>query len=360
MTSGIDKGYRHDAGTSPDAGGPDAGGPIADERVADAALVADVEERFAQRERAPLWTRARFLALLLLVLLIHAAILLALLIRDADTHNRVASIEETPIEIVVEKPPEPPPLPPPPPKPPEPQPKPKEEIEKPALSAPRAPNEEKVETEKTQPKTVIPKAPQPPSEGEKQPKAAAAPPKEAAPDEAKEDAAKAPDDTRPDAEPLDKAKPKTARKTTTKQAKAAPKRKQKTTDMLASLGGSSPLDTMSLAKPTAKSPVYGGTEDVRYLAIVEGLLVHKVSQLPRTAHWQDGGHVVIFFQLDPSGRVISKDFYVKSGYPEIDQLAMRALLAAQPFPPPPRGLDRGLVWGSQFDGQLPHYTMTKR
>ena len=350
MTSGIEKAYLEAPGVAPDAAGPAVVDGFVDDRLADAALVADVEERFAQRRRVPLWTRARFVALLLLVLLVHGAILVAFLVRDAKTPHQVASVEETPVEIVVEKPPEPPP-PPPPPKPPEPQPKPREEIEKPALSAPRAPNEEKVETEKTQPKTMLPKAPQPPSEGEKQPKAAAAPPKEAAPDEAKEDAAKAPDDTKPDAEPLDKAKPKTAKKTTTKQAKAAPKRKQKTTDVLASLAGSSPLDTMSLAKPTPKSPVYGGTEDVRYLAIVEGMLVHKVSQLPRTAHWQDGGHVVIFFQLDPTGRVISKDFYAKSGYPEIDALAMRALIAAQPFPPPPHGLDRG---------QLPHYTMTKR
>ncbi len=350
MTSGIEIGDRDAADASSDAA----------DRVADAALVADVQERFAEQRRPPLLARARFLALVALVLLIHVAIIVAFLIRDANTKLQTAAMEETPVEVIVEKPPAPPPPPPPPPKRPEPRPKPKEEIEKPALSAPRAPSEEKIETEKTQPKTVIPKAQQPPAEGEKQPKAAAAPPKEAAPDESKEDAAKATDETKPDAEALDKAKPKTAKKTVTKQAKASPKRKQKASDVLASLSGASPLDTMSFAKPTPKSPVYGGTEDVRYLAIVEGMLVHKVTQLPRTAHWQDGGHVVIFFQLDPTGRVISKDFYVKSGYPDIDQLAMRALLAAQPFPPPPHGLDRGLIWGSQFDGQLPHYTMSKR
>ena len=349
MTSALETAYR-DAGDAPS----EASGP-----VVETALVADVQERFAERRRTPLSTRARFVGLLVLVLLVHLAIIVAFLVRDAKTRLQTAAMEETPVEVIVEKP-APPPPPPPPPKPPEAQPKPKEELEKPALSAPRAPNEEKVETEKTQPKTVIPKAQQPPSEGEKQPKAAAAPPKEAAPDESKEDAAKAPDETKPDAEALDKAKPKTAKKTATKQAKASPKRKQRASDVLASLSGASPLDTMSFAKPTPKSPVYGGTEDVRYLAIVEGMLVHKMTQLPRTAHWQDGGHVVIFFQLDPTGRVISKDFYNKSGYPEIDQLAMRALLAAQPFPPPPHGLDRGLVWGSQFDGQLPHYTMSKR
>ena len=217
-----------------------------------------------------------------------------------------------------------------------------------------------MQTEKTQPKTSVPKAATPPSEGQPQPKAAAAPPKEAAPDESKEDAAKAPDETKPDAEALDKAKPKTAPKTTTKQAKETPKTKRKPTDALAALSGSSSLPELSFAKPTPKTPIYGGTEDVRYLAIVEAALESKVTQLPRTEHWRSGGHVVIFFHLDETGRVISRDFYQKSGYPDIDKIAMQALIAAQPFPPPPRGVEHGLVWGSQFDGQLPRLTVTKR
>ena len=325
-------------------------------------LAAREDERFVGARQKLFAARARFFGLVLLILLIHVALIAVFLLRDAHSKFQTAAIEETPVEVIVEKPeppPPPPPQPPPPPKPPEP-PKPKEELEKPALSAPRAPNEEKVETEKTQPKTSVPKAPTPPSDGQPQPKPAVAPPKEAAPDESKEDAAKAPDETKPDAEALDKAKPKTAKKTVTKQAKEAPKSKRKPNDALAALSGSSSLPELSFAKPTPKSPVYGGTEDVRYLAIVEGMLESKVTQLPRTEHWRSGGHVVIFFHVDESGRVISRDFYVKSGYPDIDKIAMQALIAAQPFPPPPRGVEHGLLWGSKFDGQLPRITVTKR
>lgn len=326
----------------------------------DATLAATDEARFLEPAPRGRRFRSRFLAIVLLVLLVHAAIIAGFLWRDAKTDMRMAQLEETPVEVIVEKPPElPKPPPPPPPKQP-PPPKPKEELEKPALSAPRAPNKEVIETEKTQPKTAAPEAPTPPSEGQPRPKPAVAQPKEAAPDQAKEDAAKAPDETKPDAEALDKAKPKVAKQTRTKQAKAAPKRRQKPTNALAALAGSSQLAEMSFAKPTPKSPVYGGTEDVRYLAIVEGMLEAKVTQLPRTAHWQDGGHVVIFFHLDEGGRVISHDYYVRSGYPDIDGVAMRALLAAAPFPPPPAGLERGLIWGSKFDGQLPRVTVNRR
>lgn len=355
---------RDDSEAADDAEGPVETAPIdvAPEEGIDATLAAHPEERFLDPLRRGLAGRARFLALVALVLFIHAAIIAALLWRDSKDKTEVAQMAETPVEVIVEKPPEPPKPPPPPEKkpPPPPPPKPKEELEKPALSAPRAPNEEKLETERTQPKTSAPKAPTPPSEGQPQPQPAVAPPKEAAPDQSKEDAAKAPDETKPDAEALDKAKPKPSKQTKTKEAKAAPKRKQKPTNALAALAGSSQLAELSFAKPTPKTPIYGGTEDVRYLAIVEAMLEAKVTQLPRTAHWRDGGHVVIFFHLDVSGRVISRDFYERSGYPDIDRIAMQALNAAAPFPPPPAGLERGLVWGSKFDGQLPRLTINKR
>lgn len=327
----------------------------------DETMAASEDARPAPPERKARFAGSRFIALLVLALFVHAAIIAAFLWRDSKNDIQTARMEETPVEVIVEKPPEPE-KPPPPPvkKPPEP-PKPKEELEKPALSAPRAPNEEKLETRKTQPKTSVPKAPTPPSEGQPQPKPQIAQPKEAAPAETKDDVAKLEEDkTKPDAEALDKAKPKVAKQAKTKQAKAAPKRKQKAVDALASLAGASQLAEMTFAKPTPKSPVYGGTEDVRYLAIVEGMLEAKVQQLPRTAHWQAGGHTLIFFHIDASGRVISRDFYEKSGYPDIDQIAMRALLTAQPFPPPPPGVEHGLLWGAKFDGQLPRLTISRR
>lgn len=324
----------------------------------DAALAAHEDARFFEPVSHRSSAGARFLGIVALVLLIHAALIAAFLWRDAHTDMQVAQLEETPVEVIVEKPPEPPKPKPPPPRT-QPPPKPKEDLRE-SQSAPRAPNKEVVETQKTQPKTSAPQAPTPPSEGQPRPRPQIAQPKEAAPDQSKEDVAKAPDETKPDAEALDKAKPKVARQAKTKQAKAAPRRRQKPTDALASLAGSTRLAEMTFAKPTPKSPVYGGTDDVRWMAIVEGMLEAKVTQLPRTAHWQDGGHVVIFFHVDESGRVISRDFYAKSGYPDIDRVAMQALLAAAPFPPPPPGLEHGLIWGSKFDGQLPRVTVNRR
>ncbi len=324
------------------------------EKATEPALVAREDQRFFARERrGAFWSRSRFLVVLALVLLAHAGLLVYLLHRDAETPVETAKIDETPVEIVVEKPPEPPKPPPAPPKPKQPDPpKPKEEIEKPAFSAPRAPNQEKVETNRTDQKTQAPKAATPPQDGQPKPPQQASQPKEESKPEAKEDAAAKPEEDKPDAEALDKAKPKVAAKPATKQAKPAPKTK-KTFDALASLSGSSSLPDMTFAKPTPKAPVYGGTEDVRYLAIIQGLIMNKVRTLPRLNHYQEGGQVAVVFHIDDSGRVLAMGLGQTSGSPEIDRMALNAVSQAAPFPPPPRGIPHSLIWGSSVDGQLP-------
>lgn len=339
-------------------------------------FTATSEERLADtRPRVGLSARARFAVVLAIVLLVHAALIAAFLQRDRDTPVQVAAIEETPVEVIVEKPPEPPkPVPPPPPPPPPPEkkppppppPRPKEDLS-PSYSAPRKENQETLKTDKLQEKTSVPKAPQPPQEGTPSPKAAAAPPKEAAPpaDTKEETAGKEEDKSKPDAEALDKASPKSPKPPTpkepkTKAAKASPKTNQKTKQLFASLAGSDALPQMTFAKPSAKTKVYGGTEDVRWMSTVEGMLEEKVGKLPHTQHWQAGGRVAICFHVDTTGKVTIKDWCQKSGYPDIDQIAMRALLSAAPFPPPPPGVEHGLVWVSQFDGQLPTAHISKR
>ncbi len=347
--------------------------PQPDEAPEGTDFTAAAEERLdSARSRVPLWARTRFALVLLVVLLVHAGLIAAFLLRDRNTEMQVAASEETPVEVIVETPPEPPkplpPAPPPPDKkpPPPPPPRPKEDLS-PAYSAPRKENQETLKTDKLQEKTSVPKAPQPPQEGTPSPKAAAAPPKEAAPpSDAKEDtAAKEEDKTKPDAEALDKATPKSSKAPTpkppkTKAAKASPKTNQKTKELFASLSGSDALPQMTFAKPSAKTKVYGGTEDVRWMSTVEGMLEEKVGKLPHTAHWQAGGHVAICFHVDGTGKVTIKDWCQKSGYPDIDQIAMRALVQASPFPPPPPGVEHGLVWVSQFDGQLPTAHVSKR
>lgn len=332
-----------------------------EENASDADLSARPQERFLEPPTGRRAARLRFAGMLALALLVHVALIVAFLWRDAHDRAQVAKIDEIPVEIVQEPPPEPPKPPPPPePKPP-PPPKPKEDL-RPAFSAPRAPSEQQVETQRTQEKNAAPSVQPKPQEGKPAPQEAAAPPHEAAPAQSKQDeAAKEEDTSKPDAEALDKAKPKASKQPPkTKEAKATTKHKQKpTNDLLASLAAPAFAPDVSFAKPTPKTKVYGGTEDVRWMAEVEGMLESKVSQLPRNAHWQSGGKVVVFFHVDASGRVISREIYQKSGYPEIDALAMRALAAAAPFPPPPPGIEHGLVWVTKFDGQLPTIHVNK-
>ncbi len=324
---------------------------------AEAALSASLGERFLAKVKRRL--DLRFVLLLALVLLIHAGIIAALLWRDAGAPEPLTQVAETPVEVVVEPPPLEPPPQPKPPEPPEPPkpPRPKEDLS-PAMSAPRAPNEDDVKTKTKEAKTAAPNKLPTPSQGQPQaPAAAAPPPKDATTPSEKEEAAKEEDTSKPDAEALDKARKaaKTAKQTATKEAKAAPPKRRTIPNALAALAGAPNLDAaMSFAKPTPKTKIYGGTEDVRWMSEVEAMLEAKVEQLPHTEHYQAGGKVAICFHVDPTGRVIANDYCVKSGYPDIDKLAMRALFAAAPFPPPPPGLERGLIWVSTFDGQVPH------
>lgn len=337
--------------------------------AADGDLVAAGEERFLPpaRPRLQLAARGRFLLLLLLALGVHVALIAAFLLRDRTAPTQVAEIE-TPVEVIVEPPPPPPAPAPEPPKPPEqkppepPKPRPREDLS-PAMSAPRAPNQDNVKTDAKEAKSTAPTKMPTPTLGQPQaPAPAATPPDTRAPTPPdKEDTAKEEDKSKPAAEALDKARQKAAKakQNRTREAKAAPKRKS-VSEALASLGGAPDFGAMSFARPTPKTKIYGGTEDVRWMSEVEAMLEAKVQQLPRTAHWQAGGHVAICFHVDVSGRVTVKEWCQKSGYPDIDQIAMRALVAAAPFPPPPPGVEHGLIWSSVFDGQLPVLHISKR
>lgn len=335
---------------------PYAGPNLAEPALADPSLMVHAEDRLFAWDGRALRRNKLFYPILVLVLLIHAAALIYFYYRDNKAAMETALLDETPVEVVIEPPPEQPKPPPPPQKKPEPpKPKPEEQIEKPAFSAPRAPNKETVDTKSTDLKTQAPKAPAPPQQGVKAPPQQASKPQDENKDTAKEDAAK-PEEDKPDAEALEKAKPKVAPKAAAKPVTKAPLTK-KTQDALASLSGESDLPNMTFAKPTPKAPVYGGTEDVRYLAIVQGLIMQKVKTLPRLDHYQDGGEVAVYFHLDDSGRVISMEILKKSGMPGIDAMAMDAVRQASPFPPPPRGVPHGLVWGTSVDGQLPMRAM---
>ncbi|MGD0634463.1 MAG: TonB family protein [Beijerinckiaceae bacterium] len=324
----------------------------------DPILIARADDRLFAWDPRALRNHKLFVPILLLVLLVHVAALVYFLYRDSKATMQTSQLEETPIEVVVEPPPDQ--LKPPPPKPPEKKPeppKPKEEIEKPAYSAPRAPNEQTVDTKQTQQKTEAPKAATPPRDGRPEPaKEASTPKDQASPDKPQEATAK-PEEDKPDAEALDKAtQPK--KKTDAKDSKTPPKpKKPATTDAVRQLAGLSNLQNFSFAAPTPKAPVYGGTEDVRYLAIVQGLIMQKVKNLPRLDRYQEGGEVAVYFHIDDTGRIISMEIMKKSGIPAIDAMAMDAVRQAAPFPPPPRAVPHGLIWGTSVEGQLPMRVM---
>ncbi len=344
--------------TSEEHDAPDGTAPAEDEVFTDAAaanFAADEDARFFATFARRKISR-RFISILALVLLVHTALLVAFLWRDRSATMQVAEQEEaTPVEIVQEPPevPKPPPPPPPPPqqKPPEP-PRPKEDLS-PAMSAPRAPSEDKIKTETKEAKTEAPTKTEVPTQGAPQAAApAAAPAKETPPEVEKKEAAQ--EEEKKEAEALDRAKRKAEKKERTREAAKAHSPQKVNPNLLAALGGAPNFGAaMTFARPTPKTKIYGGTEDVRWMSEVEAMLEAKVQQLPRTAHYQTGGRVAICFHVSPDGRVLLQEFCQKSGYPDVDQLAMRALHLAAPFPPPPPGLDRGLVWVSTFDGQTP-------
>jgi TonB family protein len=316
-------------------------------------LVARMEERFfAPLTRNAFAHRTWFFVTVAIILAIHGALLGYLLYRDRTDPVRLAQQEETPVEIIVEKPPAPQ-------KPPAPEKPPPQELEKPASSAPRAENDEKVDTQETQKETHAPKAPEPPKDGRPEPAKEAAAPSDAPaePDKVEEAAAK-PETKDKDTEALDTAVPLPPKRPEALSAKATPPAKTRAPKaILQQFAGASELHDFSFAKPTKKSPVSGGSEDSRYLAIVFGMIMQH-----RRAIATEGreGSVTVGFNVDGSGNVIGAGIERTSGDPEIDAAATAAIYRASPFPPPPEGAPHGLIATIDFGDGVPSYKMGRR
>jgi protein TonB len=307
-----------------------------DNRTWAASLRAGVEERFvAPFKQNAFAGRTWFLVTLVAILSIYAGLLAFLLYRDSAEPTQL--VEETPVEVIVE-----PPKPPPPPPPPQQKQETKPEIEKPASSAPRAPNEEKVETQQIQKETHAPKAPTPPKDGAPDKTEAASPSTEPAPPEKAEDEAQKKDVMEKDAEALDKAVPEPPKRPQHLVAKAKPPAKVKADrSALDRLAGDSSLPDFSFARPTKKAPVTGGTEDYRYLAVVYGMIMQH--RRPIVASADASGSVTITFGVDDAGNFTGANYVRSSGDPAIDQEALAAIRRASPFPPPPPGAPHSLI-----------------
>ncbi len=301
-------------------------------------LSARVEERILQPLRTSAFAhRTWFSVTVALVVAFYAALLGWMLWRDAANPPLGAEARETtPVEIVAEMP-KSQPVPP----------LPKQEMEKPASSAPRAFNDVREDTERADKETHAPKTAVPTAEAD--PKPAPDDPKEVADDPAKQAPEKTeapkPDVPDKDAEALDKLPPEPPKRpeklAQAKPKPAPPKPPHRPKSVAQQLAGNSELPDYTFAKPMRKhAKVSGGTEDDRYLAVVYGLITqnrHAIS-VPY-GEWT----VAVSFVVDGSGNLVGVQVSKPSGYAEVDTQAVEAVEAAAPFPPPPSGGNTSMV-----------------
>ena len=304
---------------------------------------ARIEERILQPLRAGAFARRTWFSVTVAVVMtVYAGLIGWMLWRDAADPPRGAEAQETPIEVVAEIP-----------KPPTPTaPSPKQEIEKPASSAPRAMNDSKDDSEHSDKDTHAPRSPAPPAEAEPKPTPddakdqAEAPAKEApVTTEAKLEAPKPPDPLDKDAEALDKLPPPEPpkRPETLAQAKkpSPPKPPHRPKTVAQQLAGNSDLPDYTFAKPMRKKArISGGNEDDRYLAVVYGLITQN--RHPIRVPYGDWA-VAVSFVVDGGGKLVHVEVTRSSGYREVDDQAIESVEAAAPFPPPPSGNTTSMV-----------------
>jgi protein TonB len=293
-------------------------------------LAAHAEERFfAPLRNTPFNSRAGFITAVAVVLLIHAAILGALLYRDSQLPPPPP--EETPVEVVMEqpKPPEPPP------QKQQQQQKQQEEDEKPAYSAPRV-SKEPVNDPGQAEKTEGPKAATPPRDGlPTLAKQALAPPPPEKPDETEQKAAL--EDDKSEAEALDKAAHEPSKNPEKAQSKPKPKPADPSTgESDPALSGRTDNSTPSFASADALEDYPGGTESNRYIARIFGMIIGKKHYVGSVSERRgETGTVAVSFYVDYDGHVRHQEVVRSSGLAGLDALAMGAIRFAGPFPPPP-------------------------
>jgi protein TonB len=272
-------------------------------------------------------------------LLLHGAILAALLIQFDWGERAAPPAQEIPVEVVVEQP-----------KPPEPQPQPQPQPSsapppqldlKPAHDAPRAVSEEKTpagaDAKTNGEKSPTPDAPQAgatpaPNEAAKAQASSASPP---APAPAKNDGELQASDAAP---ALDAPADQTAE---------APDSQVKVAAMIGQ-----PLPTWSKGKQystfdpvpdvqfgaAAASPVGGGQAPTTYLTIVYGLVMQHLRLTDAIKAESQRLEGAINFSVDGHGDVIQRSVAQPSGSNALDAAALAAVTESAPYPPPPMGL----------------------
>jgi TonB family protein len=304
--------------------------------------------------------RPRFLAFVLLGLLLHLSLLAFLLWEDKRNALVSPPAEEIPVEVITEPPPEPPreekkeePKPPEPPPPEQkeqkkpPPPPPPTETEKPAFDAPKAESKSKSEVnapeEADQAKTkrkdeekFAPKDEKPQGLKDAQDDADGEKPPEATEQKEVED--------KPDAEIIERAEkiPTPTDKPETKDTK--PPKKGDANSIADQVAALAPLPDFKLAAPPKPSPVAGGQAKTTYLTILYGLIMPHMRIPPRVREMQMSSKGVVAFYIDEMGNLTHQAIYKSSGLPDLDAAALAAVRVAAPFPPPPRGLPHSMLF----------------
>ncbi len=281
--------------------------------------------------------------MLIAAIALHAILLLVLFLHDRADANVEQNQTEIPVELVTEIPQPPPPPPP--------EEKKREKVEKPQPEKPKvewsekaahdAPRDANQETEKrltTDQVTQGPMQAKPVLGSEAKPDTSLT--QTAAPDPAEKTVSRDTPDDKPDAEPLDKAAPEKAPapQQKTKPTKERSKIPNDQKEAVARLAALAPAPNFAFASASKITPVGGGTEDMRYLTVVWGLILRQKHDPPsvRTGHLR--GIVTVSFYLDDTGRMVQEAVFRTSGYPDMDAEALAAIKRASPFPPPPYGM----------------------
>lgn len=322
-------------------------------------LKADRAERFIsppEEEPAAATPARRSLVPVSLSLLAHASLLAILLYEQSLVPAAPPQEMETPVEIIVEPPPQqaqeqPPPEPEPEPEQPKPKEKPPQpkivEDEKPAFDAPRAPNQEKVERESPDQETKAARAAPPDDQlsSKPSPEKNRDPKQQSAAQSAPEIALQQTDEDKPDAEIVEKAEPKQESKPDEKQGQVEvktspePNKPKSIADQIASL---EPLPDYKVGGASKPAPVSGGTAKTTYLSILFGLIMRHMHVPPHVRGKPTPNHGIVSFYVDERGNLVHQAVYRSSGFSDLDAAALAAVRRAAPFPAPPSGRSHGI------------------
>lgn len=326
--------------------------------VGQSAFGATWASALVERRRA-LARRPRFLAVLLLCLLLHLGLLAFLLWEDWRFARMAPPVaEEIPVEVINEPPPpkeeqkqpeeekQPEPekkeqqKPPPPP--------PQQEIEKPAFDAPKAESKTKSEvnapelkelkTPKNEPlkENIAPREDKPQGLKDAQDDEGEA----KAPEQAKEK----PLDDKTDAEIIERAPPLEKPEPKPEPKDQGPSKKGEANSIADQLAALAPIPDYKLAAPPKPSPVGGGQAKTTYLTILYGLIMPHMHIPPQARASPFASKGIVAFYIDEMGNLTHQAVYKSSGAPDLDAAALQAVRRAAPFPPPPRGLPHSMLF----------------